>query len=99
MLFTTDLIQPFEIKNYHTNDYIKDDDYREELINAINSIFDITNRKLNQFVSVYRALNDCQFEMDNTLAFRHFFLQLLEEVCMIIWIVMIITQETNIKEN
>ena len=61
MLFTTDLIQPFEIKNYHTTDDIKDDDYREELINTINSIFD--------------------------------------EVCMIIWIVMIITEETNIKAN
>ena len=61
MLFTTDLIQPFEIKNYHTTDDIKDDDYREELINTINSIFD--------------------------------------EVCMIIWIVMIITEETNIRAN
>ena len=29
MPFTTDLIQPFEIKNCHTTDDIKDNDYRE----------------------------------------------------------------------
>ena len=80
MSFTTDIIQPFEIKNYHTTDDSKDNDYREELINAINSVFDITNRKLNRFVTVYRALIDREFKMDNTLVFRHFFLGLLKEV-------------------
>ena len=79
MSFTTDLIQPFEIKSYHTTDDIKDNEYRKELINAINSVFDITNRKLNQFVSAYRALIDREFKMDNTLTFRHFFLELLKE--------------------
>ena len=29
MSFTADLIQPFEIKNCHTTDDIKDSDYRE----------------------------------------------------------------------
>ena len=80
MLFTTDLIQPFEIKNYHTTDAIKDNDYREESINAINSIFIITNKKLNRFARVYRALINRELKMENRLAFRDFFLESLEEV-------------------
>ena len=56
----TDIIQPFEIKNYHTADDVQDNDYREELIN---SVFDISTKKLHHCVNEYKSKVDSSYEV------------------------------------
>ena len=51
----TDIIQPFEIKNYHTAGDVKDNDYREELINSAS---DISTKKLDHYVNEYKSKVD-----------------------------------------
>ena len=60
MSFMTDIIQPFEIKNYHTADDVQDNDYREKLIN---SVFDISTKKLHHYVNEYKSKVDSSYEV------------------------------------
>ena len=60
MSFMTDIIQPFEIKNYHTADDVQDNDYREKLIN---SVFDISTKKLHHCVNEYKSKVDSSYEV------------------------------------
>ena len=56
----TDIIQPFEIKIYHTAGNVKDNDYREKLIN---SVFDISTKKLHHYVNEYKSKVDSSYEV------------------------------------
>ena len=60
MSFMTDIIQPFEIKNYHTAGDVKDNDYREELINSVS---DISTKKLDHYVNEYKSKVDSSYEV------------------------------------
>ena len=54
MSFTTGIINPAEYTKTTTIDKLTDDDYREELIDVINSIFEISAKKLHNFVDKYK---------------------------------------------
>ena len=80
MSFTTGIINPAEYTKTTTIDKLTDDDYREELIDVINSIFEISAKKLHNFVDKYKSKIDSKYEIKDSMLIRHFFLETLEEV-------------------
>ena len=52
--FTTGIINPLEYTKTTAIDKLTDDDYREKLINVINSVFQISTKKLHNFVDKYK---------------------------------------------
>ena len=80
MLFTIGIINPSEYTKTATIGEITDEEYRKELINSINSVFDISTKKLRNYVNEYKLKIDSTYEIENTLLIRHFFLETLEEI-------------------
>ena len=78
--FTTGIINPLGYTKTTTIDKLTDDDYREELINVINSAFEISTKKLHNFVDKYKSNVDSKYEVEESMLIRHFFLETLEEV-------------------
>lgn len=72
MLFTIGIINPSEYTKTATIDEITDEEYRKELINSINSVFDISTKN---YVNEYKLKVDSTYEVENTLLIRHFFLR------------------------
>ena len=75
MLFTIGIINPSEYTKTATIGEITDEEYRKELINSINSVFDISTKKLRNYVNEYKLKVDSTYEVENTLLIRHFFLR------------------------
>lgn len=72
MLFTIGIINPSEYTKTATIGEITDEEYRKELINSINSVFDISTKN---YVNEYKLEVDSTYEVENTLLIRHFFLR------------------------
>ena len=72
MLFTIGIINPSEYTKTATIGEITDEEYRKELINSINSVFDISTKN---YVNEYKLKVGSTYEVENTLLIRHFFLR------------------------
>lgn len=79
MSFTTGIINPSEYTTTTTIGELTNDEYRNEIINAVKSVFDISTKKLHHFLDTYKSKVDNTYETKDTMLARHFFLETLEE--------------------
>ena len=80
MSFTTGIINPSEYTTTTTIGELTNVEYRNEIINAVKSVFDISTKKLHHFVDTYKSKVDNTYEIKDTMLARHFFLEILEEI-------------------
>ena len=80
MSFTTGIINPSEYTTTTTIGELTNDEYRNEIINAVKSVFDISTKKLHHFLDTYKSKVDNTYETKDTMLARHFFLETLEEI-------------------
>lgn len=65
--------------SWHING-IKNDQLRKEFENTIHIVFNIRNKKIEEFLKYFRIAIDYTYEMNDPLLTRHFLFKAIEEV-------------------
>ena len=79
MSFTTGLIDPSIYTITTTTDDLTDQEYRKELIDAVNTTFKNAGRNLKNFEDTYKSKLGDTREINDLFLIRHFLLESLEE--------------------
>ena len=79
-MINTDEIKYSEYPNFLTTDTIKNDELRKQLESVPNIIQDITDKKIEDFVTIFRKTIYQTYEIDDPLLIRHFLFKAVEEV-------------------
>ena len=79
MSFITGDIEPSIYTIATTTDELKDEEYRKELIDAVNTAFVNASKNLRSFEDVYKSKVGNTHEINYLLLIRHFMLEYLKE--------------------
>ena len=79
MSSTTGVIDPSIYTITTTTDELTDEEYRKELIDAVNTAFVNAGKKLCNFEDTYKSKVRNTHEINDLLLIKHFFLESLEE--------------------
>ena len=79
MSSTTGVIEPFIYTITTTTDELTDGEYWKELIDAVNTAFVNSGKKLHKFEDVYKSKIGSTYKIYDLLLIRHFLLESLEE--------------------
>ena len=66
--------------NSSTYEDIKNNYLFEEFSNLVNAIYNIRNKKIKDFVKIYKIAIDHTYEIDDPLLIRHFLIETVEEI-------------------
>ena len=77
---SVDVIKYSEYPPSSTNDTIKQDQLFEEFTILIETIKNIRDKKIKDFVKIYKIAVDHTYEIDNPILIRHFLLETVEEI-------------------
>ena len=76
---STDIVKHIEYRPLTTVDAIKDDKLRKELQNAAKTIINIKNKKIKDFVNIYKIAVNHTYEIEDPILIRHFLLETVEK--------------------
>ena len=79
MSFATGVIEPSIYTITTTTDELTDGEYWKELIDAVNTAFVNSGKKLHKFEDVYKSKIGSTYKIYDLLLSRHFLLESLEE--------------------
>ena len=65
---------------FSTYEDIKNNNFLKEFLNLVNTIYNTRNKKIKDFVKIYKIAVDHTYETDDPLLIRHFLLETVEEI-------------------
>ena len=76
---TTDIIKDIKYQPLNTVRAIKDDKRRKEIQNTAKTIINIKNKKIKDFVNVYKIAVNHTYEIEDPILIRHSLLETVEK--------------------